>query len=80
MEEIGTFIVNNGLGVASFIILVYFMKEYLSKLNDSVIQINRTNEEIAETLVSVKNSLTDLQYRVDKIEKKTKTKKKEEDI
>lgn len=77
MEEIGTFIVNNGLGVASFIILVYFMKEYLSKLNDSVIQINKTSEEIAETLVSVKNSLTVLQNRVDKIEKKTKKKEEE---
>ena len=51
MEEVGTFIVNNGLGVASFIVLVYFMKEYLSKLNSSIIEISKTNEEIAETLV-----------------------------
>lgn len=78
MEEVGTFIVNNGLGVASFIVLVYFMKEYLSKLNSSIIEISKTNEEIAETLVSVKNSLSDLQYRVDRIEKKTINKKEED--
>lgn len=78
MEEVGTFIVNNGLGVASFCVLVYFMKEYLSKLNTSIVEISKTNEEIAETLVSVKNSLSDLQYRVDRIEKKTNSKKEED--
>lgn len=77
MEEIGTFVVNNGLGVASFIVLIYFMKEYLSKLNENIIMISKTNEEISKTLVSVKDSLEDLRGRVDKIEKKSK--KKDED-
>lgn len=77
MEEMGTFIVNNGLGVASFIVLIYFMKEYLSKLNENIIMISKTNEEISKTLVSVKDSLEDLRGRVDKIEKKSKLKKEE---
>ena len=77
MEEMGNFIVNNGLGVASFIVLIYFMKEYLSKLNENIIMISKTNEEISKTLVSVKDSLEDLRGRVDKIEKKSKLKKEE---
>lgn len=77
MEEMGTFIVNNGLGVASFIVLIYFMKEYLSKLNENIIMISKTNEEISKTLISVKDSLEDLRGRVDKIEKKSKLKKEE---
>lgn len=77
MEEIGNFIVNNGLGVSSFIVLVYFMKEYLSKLNENIIMISKTNEEISKTLISVKDSLEDLRGRVDKIEKKNKLKKEE---
>lgn len=70
MEELVQLIVNNGLGIASFFALIYFMDKYLSK-------INVTNEEIAQTLVSVKDSLEDLRGRVDKIENKTKKKEEE---
>ena len=70
MEQIIQIVVNNGLGVASFIALLYFMNKYLT-------QIKNTNEEIAQTLVSVKDSLEDLRNRVDKIEKKSKIKKEE---
>lgn len=70
MEELIQLIVNNGLGIASFFALIYFMDKYLSK-------INVTNEEIAQTLVSVKDSLEDLRNRVDKIENKTKKKEEE---
>lgn len=72
MEEAVQIIVNNGLGIGSFLALLYFMDKYLSK-------INTTNEEIARTLVSVKDSLEDLQARVDKIEKKSKVKKEEKE-
>ena len=72
MEEIFQVIVNNGLGIGSFLALLYFMDKYLSK-------INATNEKISETLVSVEKSLTDLTNRVDKIEKKTKSKKEDKE-
>lgn len=72
MEEIFQVIVNNGLGIGSFLALLYFMDKYLSK-------INATNEKISETLVSVEKSLTDLTNRVDKIEKRTKSKKEDKE-
>lgn len=68
MEEMLQVIVNNGLGIGSFFALLYFMDKYLSK-------ISKTNEEISQTLISVKDSLEDLRNRVDTIEKKSKIKK-----
>ena len=71
MEEIIQVVVNNGLGIGSFFALLYFMEKYLSK-------ISKTNEEISQTLISVKDSLEDLRNRVDTIEKKSKIKTKKE--
>lgn len=70
MEEITQLIVNNGLGVASFIALIFFMNNYLVKINTVI-------EKISETLVSVEKSLSDLSARVDKIERKANKKKEE---
>ena len=69
MEEIGTFIVNNSLGVASFCVLIYFIKEYLSKLNDNINAISKTNVEVSKTLISVKDTLEILMNRVEVMEK-----------
>lgn len=71
MEELIQVVVNNGLGIGSFFALLYFMDKYLSK-------ISKTNEEISQTLISVKDSLEDLRNRVDTIEKKSKIKTKKE--
>ena len=68
IEEILKIIVNNGLGIVSFFCLIYFMKEYIKKNN-------QTMEKVSETLISIEKSLNDLTNRVDKIEKKTKSKK-----
>lgn len=68
IEEILKIIVNNGLGIVSFFCLIYFMKEYIEKNN-------QTMEKVSETLISIEKSLNDLTNRVDKIEKKTKSKK-----
>lgn len=72
MEDLIQLIVNNGLGIASFGALLYFMDKYMSKINETI-------RKISDTLVSVEKSLTDLTNRVDEIETKTKlkTKKKE---
>ena len=69
MEELIQLIVNNGLGIGSFLALLYFMDKYLSKINATI-------EKVSETLVSVEKSLSDLTNRVDKIEN-SKNKKKE---
>lgn len=71
MEQMVQVVVNNGLGIGSFFALLYFMDKYLSK-------ISKTNEEISQTLISVKDSLEDLRNRVDNIEKKSKIKIKKE--
>ena len=62
MEEVIQLIVNNGLGVASFGALLYFVDKYLSKMNTLV-------EHISNTLVEVEKSLSDLNVRVEKLEK-----------
>ena len=71
MEDFIQLIVNNGLGIASFFALLYFMNTYLTKINDTI-------QKVSDTLVSVEKSLNDLTSRVDIIEKQTvRTKKKE---
>lgn len=67
MEELGTFVVNNGLGVASFLVLIYFMINYITKINETL-------GKISETLVSVENTLTALIERVESLEKTKKGK------
>lgn len=68
MEELGQFIVNNGLGVASFFVLVYFMINYVTKINDTL-------GKICDTLVSVENTLNNMTKRVDALESTTKKRK-----
>lgn len=58
-------IINNGLGVASFLALLYFM--YYTITNT-----NATNKQICDTLVSIEKSLTELSARIDKIENNNK--------
>lgn len=62
MEEVINLIVNNGLGIASFGALLYFVDKYLSKMNIVV-------EHISNTLIEVEKSLSDLNIRVEKLEK-----------
>lgn len=68
MEEVIQLIVNNGLGIASFGALLYFMDKYLSKISESVNEISHTQSLIQE-------NLTKLSTRVDDIEKVVNKKK-----
>ena len=65
MESIVNVIVNNGIGVGSFIALLYFMNIFIT-------DIKTTTEETTKTLLSIQDSLTSLSERVDKIEDKVK--------
>ena len=69
MNDLINLIVNNGLGVASFIALIYFMKVSISKTNDTL-------KEINNTLVTIQTSLINLSERVSDLEE-MKEKKKE---
>lgn len=72
MDELVQLIVNNGLGIASFLCLIYFMRDY-------IVKINNTMEKVSETLISIENNLIDLSNRVEKIEKKSKKKEDEKE-
>lgn len=63
MEEVLNVIVNNGLGVASFIAFIYFINTYMSKMDN-------TMSEISKTLTLIQGNLITLQSRVDEIEEK----------
>ena len=65
MEEIVNVLMNNGIGFASFVALIYFM-------NTSLKEIKASNEEISKTLITIQTSLIQLTERVSDIEKDTK--------
>lgn len=61
MEEIGKIILDNGLGVASFVALLMFIFKYEDK------QSNLLNK-ISDTMIQIQITLATLTDRVDKIE------------
>lgn len=61
MEELLNLIVQNGVGVGSFIALLYFM-------GTSLKDIRETTEEISKTLLLIQNNLNSLQTRIETIE------------
>lgn len=65
MEEIVNVLMNNGIGFASFVALIYFM-------NTSLKEIKASNEEISKTLITIQTSLIQLTERVSDIEKDAK--------
>jgi hypothetical protein len=62
MEELLQLIVNNGLGIASFFALLYFMNNYITKINETI-------QKICNTLESVDKNLVDLSNRVERLER-----------
>ena len=63
MEEIINIIVQNGIGVGSFVALLYFM-------NISLKDIKLNTEEITKTLILIQGNLNSLTQRVEIIENK----------
>lgn len=63
MEEMINIIVQNGIGVGSFIALLYFM-------NTSLNNIKSNTEEITKTLILIQGNLNSLTQRVEIIENK----------
>lgn len=71
MKEIVDVIVQNGLGVASFVALIYFMSTSLKDIKE-------TTEKIANTLILIQNNLINLENRVTQIEINNKIERKNE--
>lgn len=63
MEEIINVVVQNGLGVASFVALIWFM-------NTSLKDMNKTMSDISATLIQIQLNLSQLNGRVDDLEEK----------
>ena len=63
MEELIRTVVDNGLGIGSFIALLYFIFTYVKSLNE-------TMDKMSNTLIQVQISLATMTDRVNKIEDK----------
>lgn len=63
MEQIVNVVVQNGIGVGSFLALLYFM-------NTSLKDIKTNTEEITKTLILMQGNLNSLAQRVEVIENK----------
>lgn len=63
MQEFINVLVQNGLGVASFLALIYFMQTSLKDMNE-------TMKQMSTTLTQIQTNLTQLNERVDNIEEK----------
>ena len=67
MEELIKVCVENGLGIASFIALLYFIFTYVKSLNE-------TMTKISNTMVQMQLNMSIMTDRIDKIEEKIKLK------
>lgn len=65
MEELINVVVNNGLGVASFIALIVFIFKYQEKITGIL-------DKISTSQTLIQTTLTELTKRVEKIEDKVK--------
>ena len=63
MEEIIKVCVDNGLGIASFIALLYFIFTYVKELNE-------TMTRISNTMIQMQINMEKMTDRIDKIEEK----------
>lgn len=68
MEEIINIIVQNGLGVGSFISFLFFIFRYEDKQSETL-------NSISDTLLQVQITLSSLAERVDNIERKVNKEK-----
>lgn len=63
MEQIIKVCVENGLGIASFIALLYFIFTYVKELNE-------TMTRISNTMIQMQINMEKMTDRIDKIEEK----------
>ena len=61
MKDIINIAVNNGLGICSFIALLYFIYKYIGELNSTLKKINDSMIEIQVALVKLTERVTDIE-------------------
>ena len=57
MEEIVKAVIDNGLGVGSFIVLIWFMNKIMDKFSNTLNKINDTQVQMQINMVELKNEL-----------------------
>lgn len=67
MEEMFKLVVDNGLGIGSFIALLYFIFTYVKSLNE-------TMTRISNTMIQMQINMEKMTDRIDKIEEKIRIK------
>lgn len=67
MEEMFKLIVDNGLGIGSFIALLFFIFTYVKELNETMIK-------ISNTMIQMQINMEKMTDRIDKIEEKINVK------
>lgn len=72
MEDIINIILNNGLGVASFIVLIYFVKQYLDKTSGAIEEVNKSLIAIQTTMLQLSERMMQLESTKKKVKKETK--------
>lgn len=72
MENIVNVAVNNGLGICSFIALLYFIFTINKENNENQKELNTTLKEINSSMIEVQVSLVKLNERITDIEHKVK--------
>lgn len=63
MKDIINIAVNNGLGICSFIALLYFIYKYIGELNSTLKKINDSMIEIQVALVKLTERVTDIEKK-----------------
>lgn len=61
MEDIINVVINNGLGVASFVALIYFMRTTINKTNSTLTEINKSLMSIQTNMLTMAERLSDLE-------------------
>lgn len=70
MDSIANILVNNGLGVASFLALIFLGKYLLEDIKSSLDNNVKVLNDVTDTLQLMNKNLTELSNRVDKLERK----------
>lgn len=70
MDQLANVLVNNGLGVASFLALIFLGKYILEDIKKSLDNNVKVLNDVTDTLQLMNKNLTELSNRVDKLENK----------
>lgn len=72
MNDIFTIVTNFGLGIGSFVALIFFYNKFMSIINDSLKSQTNVLNNINESQIKMQTALETLSDRVEKLENNKK--------